>query len=233
MKGTTSVLGMIDDGEEPSKTLRERLTLLLRGPWIWVLYGTLVAIVALWAGTQIALESGQDVAWYSGFGQWLGALGSMIAAGVALWIATSERQAAQEARDRDLAREAGLVTVRVFDEMRVPGAGATDVAPGIVVMNWRQSRLFNLHIREIRGAVSPFIVAVRTDPGAKLQPALGAKRVSMGELMLTPIAHEDVVTIFPTVSEGGRISYASLRYTDETGRQWEVDNGSRVARIVL
>ncbi|NKW39694.1 hypothetical protein GS935_23875 [Rhodococcus hoagii] len=97
----------------------------------------------------------------------------MIAAGVALWIATSERQAAQEARDRDLAREAGLVTVRVFDEMRVPGAGATDVAPGIVVMNWRQSRLFNLHIREIRGAVSPFIVAVRTDPGAKLQPALG------------------------------------------------------------
>ncbi len=51
--------------------------------------------------------------------------------------------------------------------------------------------------------------------------------------MLTPIAHEDVVTIFPTVSEGGRISYASLRYTDETGRQWEVDNGSRVARIVL
>ncbi|NKU42735.1 hypothetical protein GS901_26925 [Rhodococcus hoagii] len=79
----------------------------------------------------------------------------MIAAGVALWIATSERQAAQEARDRDLAREAGLVTVRVFDEMRVPGAGATDVAPGIVVMNWRQSRLFNLHIREIRGAVSP------------------------------------------------------------------------------
>ncbi|NKZ99169.1 hypothetical protein GTA26_30050 [Rhodococcus hoagii] len=168
---------MIDDGEEPSKTLRERLTLLLRGPWIWVLYGTLVAIVALWAGTQIALESGQDVAWYSGFGQWLGALGSMIAAGVALWIATSERQAAQEARDRDLAREAGLVTVRVFDEMRVPGAGATDVAPGIVVMNWRQSRLFNLHIREIRGAVSPFIVAVRTDPGAKLQPALGAKRV--------------------------------------------------------
>ncbi|MBM4509284.1 hypothetical protein GS421_06865 [Rhodococcus hoagii] len=82
--------------------------------------------------TQIALESGQDVAWYSGFGQWLGALGSMIAAGVALWIATSERQAAQEARDRDLAREAGLVTVRVFDEMRVPGAGATDVAPGLL-----------------------------------------------------------------------------------------------------
>ncbi len=75
MKGTTSVLGMIDDGEEPSKTLRERLTLLLRGPWIWVLYGTLVAIVALWAGTQIALESGQDVAGtqvsVNGWGRWV------------------------------------------------------------------------------------------------------------------------------------------------------------------
>ncbi|NKW33288.1 hypothetical protein GS942_14280 [Rhodococcus hoagii] len=75
-----------------------KMTLLLRGPWIWVLYGTLVATWLSVAGTQIALESGQDVAWYSGFGQWLGALGSMIAAGVALWIATSERQAAQEAR---------------------------------------------------------------------------------------------------------------------------------------
>ncbi len=78
-------------------------------------------------------------------------------------------------------------------------------------MNWRQSRLFNLHIREIRGAVSPFIVAVRTDPGAKLQPALGAKRVSMGELMLTPIAHEDVVTIFPTVA---RAAESAMRRCD-------------------
>ncbi|MBM4473779.1 hypothetical protein GS502_32675 [Rhodococcus hoagii] len=94
------------------------------------------------------------------------------------------------------------MTVRVFDEMRVPGAGATDVAPGLFD-ELAAISLFNLHIREIRGAVSPFIVAVRTDPGAKLQPALGAKRVSMGELMLTPMPTKNVVTIFPTVSEGG------------------------------
>ncbi|TLH61001.1 hypothetical protein C1S79_25770 [Mycolicibacterium phocaicum] len=58
----------------------------------------LVSIGCLFVGSQIAYEHGQSVAWYTGFGQWLGALGSFAAAGVALWISTSDR------RDRESER---------------------------------------------------------------------------------------------------------------------------------
>ena len=43
----------------------------------------------LFAGSQIAHNHRQSVEWYTGFGQWLGALSSFIAAGAALWISVS------------------------------------------------------------------------------------------------------------------------------------------------
>jgi hypothetical protein len=88
-----------------SKRIRERGTL------FWAVAGALLSVGALFAGSQIAHDRGQSVDWYTGFGQWLGALGSFIAAGAALLIATRDR------RDRDKERleahraEATLVIV--------------------------------------------------------------------------------------------------------------------------
>ena len=72
--------------------------------WFWAVTLTVVAVLLLWLVSQVAVWSGQDVAWYAGFGQWLGALASLIVAGVALWIAVSER------RQADRRHEAELVT---------------------------------------------------------------------------------------------------------------------------
>lgn len=63
-----------------------------QGFWFWPLTVATAAVAALWGGSQIAHDTGQSVDWYTGFGQWLGGLGSLIAAGVALLIATRDRR---------------------------------------------------------------------------------------------------------------------------------------------
>ncbi len=84
-----------------------------RGSLFWAVVGSAVLVGVLFAASQIAHNRGQSVDWYTGFGQWLGALGSFVAAGAALWIATRDREdRKREREDADLA-QARLVQVEV------------------------------------------------------------------------------------------------------------------------
>ncbi len=120
----------------PSPRIRVALVTHTRSVLFWAVVIAAVSIGVLFAGSQIARDNGQSVDWYTGFGQWLGALGSFTAAGAALWISTSDRRHTMADRrratiqqDADLKRQAGLV--RVTAEMlnrRQP------VGPGIALV---------------------------------------------------------------------------------------------------
>lgn len=74
-----------------------------RGVGFWA-----VSIAVLFAISQIAYVRSRSVEGYTGFGLWLGALGSFVAAGAALWISVSNRRRSIKGR---------LANVR-FPEMR-------------------------------------------------------------------------------------------------------------------
>ena len=103
--------GMTEKRLRPDARIRAWLR--ARSVWFWAVPGTACSIFALWAGSQFARDRGQSVEWYTGFGQWLGAVGSLIAATVALWIATRDRKEREdELRSADRA-QATLVLVEL------------------------------------------------------------------------------------------------------------------------
>lgn len=175
------------------------------------------------------------MAWYTGFGQWLGALGSLIAAAVALGIATTDRrqaaklrQAEQDDRAADLAREAGLVRVQI-SEIRVGSNVSRSLKAWVVtVRNWRKSRLFEVELTTIKAA------GMEKPPEIRLYRKWNADgtegRVPDGDLEFTPISHGEALRLFP---EGETVlEYAAVRYTDDTGSRWEVDSETLTARKV-
>ena len=124
-----------------------------RGVRFWSVTITAVSVGALFAGSQVARNWGQDVNWYTGFGQWLAASGSFVAAGVALWISVSDhrhnmadRKRTETHQDADLNRQAGLV--RVTAEMlgkRQP-VGPSISTPSIGIRNRRSDRIFEIEV---------------------------------------------------------------------------------------
>lgn len=199
-------------------------------PWVWGA-ATAIGVLALWVGTQFAISRGQDVAWYTGFGQWLGALGSLIAAAVALGIATTDRRQAadlrkaeQDDRDADLAREAGLV--------RVEMGNVTDSTSGatvrvLIVRNWRRSRLFEVDVNcfETHGAVAyPGIGTIILRHNG---PARELGKRELGVTLIQPGAELQ----FRAANDAAP-AFGSIHYTDEAGRRWEVDSDGIIARKV-
>ena len=173
------------------------------------------------------------MAWYTGFGQWLGALGSLIAAAVALGIATADRRhaaglrkAEQDERDADLAREAGLVRVE-FDDVVDSLSGAT--VRVLVVKNWRRSRLFEVDVNcfEAHGSdphpgISPIVVRYNG-----IGPAQEVSNRRLGAIAL-----REGVQLEIRSANGAPPAYGSIHYTDEAGRRWEVDSDGVIARKV-
>lgn len=117
-----------------------------RGVWFWAAAITVGSVALLWLGSQIAKWIGQDVQWYTGFGQWLGAVGSLIAAGVALWIAVTDRRQADMQRDADLAREAGLVRVTAEKLGQRQPLGPNMPRAAVGSRNRRASRIFEIRV---------------------------------------------------------------------------------------
>lgn len=191
---------------------------------------TVFAVLVLWGGTQLAIARGQDVAWYTGFGQWLGALGSLIAAAVALGIATTDRRQAaklrtaeQDDRDADLAREAGLVRIQI--EHVQDGVPQMPVK-AITVRNWRQSRLFEVEL--VRIAVTSAQTKAEIGSVRMHFPNGRSWGVNKHDVKLTPIDHGMTLWVFPM--NGAVPKYGALQYTDEAGRRWEVDTKGIIAR---
>lgn len=199
------------------------------GPRMWGA-ATALAVVVLWAGTQLMIAFDRDPAWYTGFGQWLGALGSLIAAAVALGIATTDRRHAAKLRDEeraerdaDLTREAGLVRVEIRDDDH----GAFN-ATSVVVTNWRRSRIFEIEVLEVK--------AMDTDDKLEFEryrwvsKENGPVPVSPDKLHLVAFSSGASLWMVP---RGGAVpEFAMLRYTDEAGRRWEVDSKGKIARKV-
>lgn len=97
---------------DPLPACRSRIHNWIRshGTLFWAVAITAILVVSLYAASQIAHDLGQSVDWYSGFGQWLGALGSFVAAGTALLIATRDRR--ERNRERVAADRAQARLVR-------------------------------------------------------------------------------------------------------------------------
>lgn len=201
-------------------------------PWVWLTFLTITSVALLTCGTIAANRLHQSVEWYAGVGQWLGALGSLLAAITALWIATTDRRRAddlrdaeQRDRDADLLREAGLVRVR-FEEIprRQRLGGGTFGETGIGIRNRRADRIFDveLHIVTINGEDFGFDVdTISVDAGAAAQ----------GTLMHRVIEPHQELLLFAEIPPHNGETFAALRYTDQRGRRWQVDTTGAVAKV--
>ncbi|WP_063001508.1 hypothetical protein [Nocardia mikamii] len=209
-----------------------------RTVWLWTATGTSVAVLLLWGGTQLAKANGQNVDWYTGFGQWLGALGSLIAAVVALWIATTDRQHTERARQAerdevaaDRAREAGLVFVVAKKLMTDDSVTPVTLEAGVYVKNWRNSRIFDLEIsRFVQDGV--VVDDLKFKRRIILYPNPGGVAEKLELLPVLSLQTDQTLSLFPKDLPDVPAEYVALRYTDETGRRWEVDTNGGPARKI-
>lgn len=203
--------------------------------WLGAIFFGGVAVLA--AGTIAANRLNQSAEWYAGFGQWIGAFSTMLAAGLALWIATVDRRRAdslrseeRSEREADLLREAGLVRIadvknrgRIdFDDEFLAPLDSTDLA--LTVRNFRTDRIFELELKVFSCTaeeVEPSQVAAYPTGHAdsQMEPAK-CSIAPDGELFLT-------------ARLGSRVEQARVvvRYTDQNGRRWEVDSEGDVSRV--
>lgn len=199
------------------------------GPRMWGA-ATALAVLVLWAGTQLMIAFDRDPAWYTGFGQWLGALGSLIAAAVALGIATTDRRHAAKLRDgeraerdADLIREAGLVRVEIRDNDH--GGSATKA---VVVKNWRLSRIFELEVFEAK--------AVGSEGNLEFERyqwfSMDNGKVPVFPGYMHTIAFSSTESLWMVPRGGAVPEFASLRYTDESGRRWQVDTEGNTRKLL-
>lgn len=207
------------------------------------LFGALIIIAALtgvlFAASQIARNWGQDVDWYSGFGQWLGALASFVAAGAALWISTSDRRENMRDRQRlegqqeaDLARQAGLVQVTAGMLGQAQVAGPSIRTASIAIRNRRLDRIFQIEVVKFIHHGEEMEM-----PTAKVRSfAISPKRPNDSlyfreHLPFVVIDTDELLVIYQQGDlPNTPADYAAVRYTDSAGRRWEVDTDGVVTR---
>ena len=199
---------------------------------------TVVSVVILFVGSQVARWRGQNVDWYAGFGVWLGALGSVIAAGVALWIAVTERsridaeRAHAEAReDADLARQAGLVRVTAAMLSKRQAVGSSYGRAGIEIRNRRAECVFEINI--VRYVLEGQVLDVEIDGfGAiDLFPRDREGWYHAKELPNLALEPHKRLSVFPHGLPDTPADYAAVEYTDISGRRWRVDTEGEVTRL--
>ena len=194
--------------KRPRRHVRPLAWLRSQGVWFWAIAVTATSVFVLWAGSQIAHDRGQSVEWYTGFGQWLGGLGSLIAAGVALWIAVTERRHVERQREADLMRQAALVQITATKLGKQQAVGPAFPAAGVMVRNRRTDRIFDIKVTQfvMRGDEidDPQLDSIDVYPKAKDSWYVTA------ELEILAIASDQVLSLFP---KGGRYR---LRYGPST-----------------
>lgn len=213
-----------------------------RGHGFWAGTIAVVAVGALFVGSQIAHDRGQSVDWYAGFGQWLGALGSFVAAGAALWISATDRRRADAARQRverqetaDLERQAGLVrvTAEMLGQRQAVGPALPVGAVGI--RNRRADRIFDVEVvKFIHGGQEMDIEVDRTNGFAVFprRPEHENRFPVDAELPGVALATDEWLVLYQQDSlPNTPADYAAVRYTDVAGRRWEVDTEGAVTRV--
>lgn len=206
--------------------------------WFWAAVITAVSVLVLWAGSQLAVAVGQDVEWYAGFGQWLGALGSLIAAGVALWIAVTDRRESdarqkseQDRQDADLARKAGLVRVVSETLSRRQAVGPNYGQVGIGVRNRRAERIFDIAVVRYVLQGKDIDVEVSDVGGIDVQPRDRTGWYFGRELPTLVLEPDHFLSIFPKGLPDIPADYVAIEYTDQAGLRWRVDTDGGVQRL--
>ncbi len=204
-----------------------------------VLAGLLVLVTAL-----ALLLIGNSYGWtYNEWGNaatWFGAVGSLLAAGAALWIATTDRRRADNRERRtehraalELTREAGLVRIQTGEIQAPVLVGPGDTRFGLTLRNWRKSALFDVRLERIvveGQEISP--VELERQAGA-IYPPDGDKKAyfSADELARKMLDPGTIISWVPRgISTAPEL--AIVHYTDDSGRRWEVDNTSTLARRI-
>ncbi|WP_111509608.1 hypothetical protein [Mycobacterium kyogaense] len=195
--------------------------------WFWAAVITLGSVIALWVGSQVAVWMGQNVDWYTGFGQWLGALSSLIAAGAALWIAVSDRRQIDARTEADLKREAALVRVEITKYR--PDIWHDYDIPGIKIENRRSNRIFDIKLIRLATGGSDRLSDTSLD---EVEFHLG----SQGQLQelsdpAQPLDTDQSLNILIKTFAIEQTDYVAVQYTDSSGRRWEVDTDGRVRRM--
>lgn len=200
---------------------------------------TVVSVVILFVGSQVARWRGQNVDWYAGFGVWLGALGSVIAAGVALWIAVTERsridaeRAHAEAReDADLARQAGLVRVTAEKLGRRQAVGPSIPHAALGVRNRRNERIFDIEVVRYVFQGNDIELEIAKVNGFTVFPTERKSFYLDAQLPGLVLEPDQTLVIY----QQGNLpdipaDYAAVEFTDPSGRRWRVDTEGEVQRL--
>jgi hypothetical protein len=202
-----------------------------RGVWFWAITGTATSVAVLFVGSQIAHDRGQTVEWYTGFGQWLGGLGSLVAATVALWIAVTDRRHTEKQLEADLTREAALVRVmvKVFSP-RDDFSGVPIPTAGIRVTNRRAGRIFEIEV--VRFLMEGKEVSPVRLSSIDLFPKPKDAYYTANELQYLSLDTEQSLYLYPNELPNVAADYVAVAYTDLSGRRWKVDTDLTVERIV-
>jgi hypothetical protein len=209
----------------------------------WAITITAVSVVVLFAGSQIAHDRGQTVDWYTGFGQWLGALGSFVAAGAALWISVSdrrynmaERQRAEDQQEADLERQAGLVRVTAEMLGQSQAVGPSIATPSIGIRNRRTDRIYDIEVTKYihRGQEVDLVVdMVNGFTVSPPRPSQTGNWYFKDQLQGLALETDEWLIIYQSQPNltNAPADYAAVRYTDRAGRRWEVDTEGAVTRL--
>jgi hypothetical protein len=185
-----------------------------------------------------------NVAWYTGFGQWLGAIASSAAAAAAVWIATSDRRRADQIRaderdqeNGDLARQAGLVTVTAENLGQRQPVGPMPKVPSVSIKNRRSEPIFDIEIVKfvLRGEEQPLPLRLEMTNGFVLYPYLEKYKDRFpfaDEFPGIAVEPDQLLGIHhPGDMRGGLADYVAVAYTDRSGRRWQVDTRGDVTRL--
>jgi hypothetical protein len=207
----------------------------------WAVTIAMASAFVLFAGSQIAHDRGQTVDWYTGFGQWLGALGSFVAAGAALWISMSdrrhnveERQRTEDQQNADLERQAGLVQVTAERLGQRQAAGPNIVRASVGIRNRRSDRIFDIEVVKFVHNGRETDLEVEIVNGFAVSPVRPEHRNSFPKRADLPgiaLATDEKLVIYQQGSiPDTQAEYVAVRYTDPAGRRWEVDTEGVVVR---
>lgn len=226
--------------QQPGSRPRLRDRLRGRDVRFWSVVIAVGSVGLLFACSQIAHDHRQSVEWYTGFGQWLGALGSFIAAGAALWISVSDRRNAiadrkhvEAQQDSDLQRQAALVRVTAEPLARRQAVGPSWKAAAVGIRNRRTERIFDIEVvKFVHGGEEKELEPPRINGFAVFPVKEGQGFRQSAELRGLVLQPDEILVIYqPEHLLDVVADYVAVRYTDPAGRRWQIDTGGATTRL--
>jgi hypothetical protein len=203
-----------------------------RATLVSAVVGSVIAVGALFAGSQIAHDRGQSVDWYTGFGQWLGALGSFIAAGAALLIATRDRRDREKER---LAAHRAEATLVIVTAMYDPSS-ENSFRFGIHYHNYGARPILDVQLRRMRMRAFPKARAQyskRIDRLVRPEENTAFEDVTFvgddGALLPQPRSDAGVFKGWPDFETHDVVGWVA--FSDVHGNRWAKSSDDRLLRL--